>query len=242
MSTKPWTEGPVELLKHGLDHLKLGTDFDTRMAMICIDNAVELMMKTYLGLPERVTHISGLSKTKYDELIGTFPKLLIGLETYAPDKVLGFELENVEWYHRLRNQLYHEGNGVTVGKQTVEGYAAIAKIMCSNLFGIDADKWPSLAHPDTLTGEFLVSWSKLEKYMIGPTASQTSRINVFKAFEEHQAMLSESDRAAYKNLSLFRNRLVHRKTSPSISDLRRNLDTLNELLERLVYPEARTHF
>src|SRR5437016_5331425 len=106
------------------------------MAMICIDNAVELVMKTYLGLPKRITKISGLTRQKYAEILESFPNLLDGLEAYAPEKVVGFELGDIEWYHRLRNQLYHEGNGVTVEKQKVEGYAAIAKIMCMNLFGI----------------------------------------------------------------------------------------------------------
>lgn len=42
MSTiqKPWVTGPKELLNHGLQHLELDTDFDSRMAMISIDNAV----------------------------------------------------------------------------------------------------------------------------------------------------------------------------------------------------------
>jgi hypothetical protein len=51
---KPWITGPRELLVHGLQHLDLATDFDSRIAMISIDNSVELMIKTYLGLPKRI--------------------------------------------------------------------------------------------------------------------------------------------------------------------------------------------
>ena len=51
ISRKPWTDGPRELIQHALDHLVLGDDFDRRIAMVSIDNAVELTIKTYLGLP-----------------------------------------------------------------------------------------------------------------------------------------------------------------------------------------------
>jgi hypothetical protein len=56
---RPWTDGPRELLQHAADHLNLGADFDRRMAMISIDNAVELLVKTYLGLPERARQTKG---------------------------------------------------------------------------------------------------------------------------------------------------------------------------------------
>ena len=54
MKDKPWVSGPRELLQHGLDHLEYSTDFDARIAMISIDNAVELAIKVYLGLRDQV--------------------------------------------------------------------------------------------------------------------------------------------------------------------------------------------
>lgn len=52
-----------------------------------------------------------------------------GLEEFASDKLTGIELGDIEWFHRLRNQLYHDGNGITVEKEKVETYAAISKIL-----------------------------------------------------------------------------------------------------------------
>jgi len=49
----PWVDGPRELLQHAVDHLSLGGDFDRRIAMVSIDNSVELTVKTFLGLPKR---------------------------------------------------------------------------------------------------------------------------------------------------------------------------------------------
>jgi hypothetical protein len=50
-----WATGPGEILRHGLDLLQRDSDVNRRLAMISIDNAVELMIKTYLGLPRRIT-------------------------------------------------------------------------------------------------------------------------------------------------------------------------------------------
>jgi hypothetical protein len=54
-SNPPWASGPGEILRHGLELLSKDSDTNRRLAMISIDNSVELMIKTYLGLPNRVT-------------------------------------------------------------------------------------------------------------------------------------------------------------------------------------------
>jgi len=54
-TSTPWTSGAGEILRHGLQLLRKDSDVNRRLAMISIDNAVELMIKTYLGLPKRVT-------------------------------------------------------------------------------------------------------------------------------------------------------------------------------------------
>lgn len=50
-ATSPWASGPGEILRHGLGLLDDDSDVNRRLAMIAIDNAVKLMIKTYLGLP-----------------------------------------------------------------------------------------------------------------------------------------------------------------------------------------------
>ncbi|MBC7821772.1 MAG: hypothetical protein IAG10_33210 [Planctomycetaceae bacterium] len=133
MVQEPWRQGPLELLNHGLEHLRAGSDFDYRIAMISIDNAIELMIKTYLGLPPRITGIR-LTRTKREESNVSFPALLDALTEVAPDKVTMTNLGIIEWFHQLRNQLYHQGNGITVEKKHVESYAEIAKTLFELLF------------------------------------------------------------------------------------------------------------
>ena len=163
MNEKPWITGPKELLVHGLQHLELRTDFDNRIAMISIDNSVELMIKTYLGLPKRISKIEGLSRKALEEITSSFPSLLDGLEKYANAKLNGIDLGDIEWFHRLRNQLYHEGNGITVEREKVEAYAEIAKMLFENLFELKIQENEREFANHSLVGEFIKLWADFDR-------------------------------------------------------------------------------
>ncbi len=237
MPTKPWIEGPLELLKHGISHLQLGSDFDARIAMISIDNAVELMIKTYLGLPSRVTDITGLSRRKYEEISQSFSYLLDGFEEFAPDKMVGIELGDIEWFHRLRNQLYHEGNGITVEREKVEGYAEIAKILFSNLFAVTVeDLIEEGAH--SLVGEFFSDWAILEQELL--RLKDKHAIAPSGRFEPPAILVRQLEQAGllpvlfvqqFNLVRQFRNELAHGFATPAASDLKSHTATVKKLLK-----------
>src|SRR5690242_17794460 len=102
---QPWASGPAEILQHGINLSQKDTDTNRRLAMLSIDNAVELMIKTYLGLPKRVTGVQ-ISRAEFADINESFPKLLDALENHAGEKLNGIDLGEIDWYHRLRNQLY----------------------------------------------------------------------------------------------------------------------------------------
>lgn len=156
----PWSSGPGEILRHGLELLRKDTDTNRRLAMISIDNSVELMMKTYLGLPRRVTGLA-ITRKEYQDASESFPALLDALEKYASDKLDGVDLGAIEWYHRLRNELYHQGNGLTVERDKVEIYAELANVLFKNLFGYALVEDP--ARKTELLGEFLAAWAQVER-------------------------------------------------------------------------------
>jgi len=159
----PWASGPGEILRHALKLLTKDGDTNRRLAMILIDNAVELTLKTYLGLPSRVTGIK-IGRDKFREISESFPKLLDAMEEHADDKLTGIDLGQVEWYHRLRNELYHQGNGLTVERQKVDVYAELAKLLFKNLFGaeikVDEDE------PMELLGAFMSGWQRAERAIL----------------------------------------------------------------------------
>ena len=133
MKDGPWTSGPRELLVHAKDHLAKGTDVDNRFAMISVDNAVELMLKTYLILPKRVTGLD-LSRSEKEEYTKYFATALSKVEELVPDRVSGVPLGEIEWFHRIRNQLYHEGNAITVEREKVQAYLRRAEDLMHGLF------------------------------------------------------------------------------------------------------------
>jgi RNA polymerase sigma factor (sigma-70 family) len=134
MTLSPWASGPAEVLQHGFELLERDTDAARRLAMITIDNAVELTIGTFLGLPKRITGIR-ISRKEREGLKGRFPDMLDALEEHASESLGGVDLGYVEWYHRLRNQLYHEGNGLTIEREKVHAYAEIARSLWTSLLG-----------------------------------------------------------------------------------------------------------
>ena len=165
---QPWVTGPAEILEHGLSLLKTDSDRNRRLAMIAIDNSVELAIKTFLGLPKRINGLS-ITRKEYAEISESFPRLLDALEKYCEDKIEGIDLGEIEWYHRIRNQLYHQGNGLTVEREKVTIYSELAKLLFKNLFDTKVEF--STINEHEIIGEFLSEWAKLER-AISKLASQ----------------------------------------------------------------------
>ncbi len=159
---KPWSDGPKELLSHAIEHINGTSDFDRRIAFISIDNAVELSIKTFLSLPKRIRKQEMPSRKELQDAENSFPTYLDLIEKYNNDKLNSINLDDIEWYHRLRNQLYHNGNGLTVDKSKVEAYFEIAKTLFESLFD---DKLPQLQDITytTALGNFMGKWSLFEK-------------------------------------------------------------------------------
>jgi len=214
MSNSPWTNGPKEILKHGLDLLKRDSDTNRRLAIISIDNSVELMIKTYLGLPKRINGLK-VTRKEFEDFAESFPKLLDALETFAPDKLIGIDLGEIEWYHRLRNQLYHQGNGLTVEKTNVEVYAELANLLFKNLFGQELIVERS-DHKELL-GEFLSEWVDVETGL-HETAKRhsllgTSKNTVLDAlnFITNAGLIKNQEYKDLNELRTIRNSLIHGK-------------------------------
>jgi hypothetical protein len=95
MASQPWASGPKEILEHGISLLRKDSDKNRRLALLAVDNAVELTIKTYLGLPKRINGIN-VPRKEYAEFSESFPKLLDALESYATEKLSGIDLGEIE--------------------------------------------------------------------------------------------------------------------------------------------------
>jgi hypothetical protein len=236
MALPPWSSGPGEILQHGFTLLIKDTDANRRLAMLSIDNAVELMIKTFLGLPRRATGIK-LSRKEYTEISESFPALLDALEEHASEKLTGIDLAEIEWYHRLRNQLYHQGNGLTVERQKVEVYAELAKLLFKNLFGADLEIKKESESADTL-GTFLATWAELESVL--------ERLSIVCSLGETRSVVRASpglvrlgvlDKASAKELDRLRqirNQVVHGKIDDYKAAIgKETMQSLRDILKKL---------
>ncbi len=180
--SNPWATGPIEILKHAIAVLEKDSDADRRIAMILTDNAVEQTIKTFLSLPKRVIGLT-IPRKRREEAFENFPVLLDALEEIASSKLEGVDLGVIEWYHHLRNELYHQGFGLTIEREKVEIYAELAQILLKNLFG------ETLTLPTsktTLLGRFLEEWNRLDSSLTALAARHS--------FQEHPSALFDAAR------------------------------------------------
>lgn len=134
MTQNPWLSGCYELLEHGIEHFLKDSEFDRRLAMISIDNALELAVKTYISRNLRVLNIK---RKDYNNIKRDFSKLLSLILKVAPNKINEQELSSIEHNHELRNNLYHEGIGISVNKEIVKLYSEEAISVISKLYEVD---------------------------------------------------------------------------------------------------------
>lgn len=206
---QPWASGPTEIFEHAVELLQRDSDISRRIALILIDNAVEQTMKTYLDLPRRVTGISIPRKRR--EEIESFPMLLDAFEEFASDKLEGVDLGMIEWYHGIRNKLYHQGHGLTVETSKVEIYAQLANTLLSNVFGESVVA--GLGPASQTLGEFMDLWIQLENVLMilaSKHGSETYR-GVTQALQWliDADVLVETDVSAITRLRRIRNDVVH---------------------------------
>jgi hypothetical protein len=227
---RPWASGPGEILQHGLSLLEKDTDTNRRLAMLSIDNSVELMVKTYLGLPRRVTGID-LGRNKLNEITESFPSMIKALETHASSKLNGVDLGEIEWFHTLRNELYHQGNGLTVDRKKVEVYAELAKLLFENLFESELEVGKTQGTENL--GLFMATWARLEQVANAASGGKVRSTKDLFDFLSAVIPLDQAQRAEFDRLRRIRNQVVHGSTDYKQALNNDVITQLTELTEQI---------
>jgi hypothetical protein len=202
-----WASGALELLRHADSHIELDSAFDKRIAFISIDNCVETAIRTFLSLPSRKSGVKILRKD-IEDAGNSFPKLVTLLFEKAPNKVIGLDDGDIEHYHRIRNQLYHEGTGLSVDERYLSAYRQIASVLLNNLFDVaikpDADQGPSLEH-------LILLWNEVEsKLRDSMTSAGIDRRHTYKWEEAMKVGIIDMQTIQdITELRMIRNKQVH---------------------------------
>ena len=135
--SRPWQNGPVELISYGIEHMGRDTEFDLRVGFLLLDVGVETLFKTFLQLSDDVTGTKMNYGDRVKKSSGNFHELRRAVQSAGAHRLKGVRVEDVEFYHGIRNRLYHQGNGVTVERQNAESYAGLAIELLKRLLGVD---------------------------------------------------------------------------------------------------------
>jgi len=234
-----WVNGSLELLNHAKSHLKEGNEFDLRQAMISIDNAVELAIKTYLIKNRRTL---GIKRKELNNATKNFPPLIDSLEEHNLIDISVEDLDAVEYYHKIRNNLYHEGIGITIKKNVVEAYFTLAKDLIIRLFDIKVKEPEILTYPIqeyiepySIVAYFYIIESLLKNNYIDkgiyeftkptiPYLLKLSRDDNLIQIEEYQKLI---------DLYSIRNNIVHKAEIASEEKLHSYQDYLMKFLKKL---------
>jgi hypothetical protein len=210
------------------------SDTNRRLAMLLTDNAVELMFKNYLQLPKRITGIK-ISREKLREATESFPKLVEAIEEHAKAKLVGIDLEAVEWFHQVRNKIYHDGHGVTPERRQVEAYVETAKLLFKNLYD------ERLELPETRSmenvGTFLMEWARVERALatvrVEPGAGRPFLVSIRRLVRDGH--LENGFLVEFDLVGAQRNNIAHGNARPATRDVQRakNLaDTIEEAVAK----------
>lgn len=234
-----WCEGPKEILQAAHRLAAEGRPGCTRIALILIDNAVEVMAKTFLSLPKRITGVNILRRD-LEGLFESFPSVISCLEKNSGDRLKHIDLGEIEWNHGLRNKLYHDGSGLTVEKGKVDVYFALAVELFKALFQDTIDLAPT-DQEERLIGSFLAKWVVLEKGLImysefvGETYGRTPNLRAGMNLLAEEGKIATDIREEIDALQRLRNAVVHGQVEPSkaiTQDTLRRLDAIDAWLRR----------
>jgi len=93
---------------------------------------VELLARTYLQRKRKVIN-------RHDLAVVRFPDLIRILQENASDLLSPADMENVLFFHEIRNLLYHGTDALTVRHDDVENYLSLAILLFRKLFDVGMD-------------------------------------------------------------------------------------------------------
>lgn len=237
-----WANGSLELLNHGLNHIKEGKEFDFRIAMISIDNSVELSIKTYFSQNRRSLN---LSRKDLQQSKRYFPQLLDIFGNNNRINISNEDLDAIEFYHSIRNNLYHEGAGINVQENIVKAYYALAYDLISKLFSLNEITKPIVR----ISYEELDGYEDIEEFYSFYNSVESSLRDYIENYKNRNlekvsfielvkiaqdiGIVSINEYEILLKVLQRRNDIAHRASIPSKDDIIRDIYFLDDILKTI---------
>jgi HsdR family type I site-specific deoxyribonuclease len=165
----PWAYGPFELLKHAESHLAGNSDFDRRIALINLDNAIELSITVFLNLHPSQRQNQTFEKDRVSKWTTNYHSKLDFFEHYltlkkSPTRVTRGE---IIWCHEVRNTLYHQDGSTVPDVKSILRAREAALWVFSVLFDVDAEALidEALRSPDPVVSSEAVASSNQTQFL-----------------------------------------------------------------------------
>ncbi|MEZ9469248.1 hypothetical protein AB4211_02365 [Vibrio lentus] len=134
-----WQKAPVKIVGEAVNHASKNSEEDNLIAFLLLDVGAEMLLKTYLGLPKKITGATTSEDERYSIIRKGFHDVVEGVKNSRQGISLK-DLARVEFFHGIRNKLYHQGNGLTVQRIHLEEYISVIKVLFKQLLKVDLDE------------------------------------------------------------------------------------------------------
>ncbi|WP_166421024.1 hypothetical protein [Pseudoalteromonas sp. Z1A8] len=134
-----WQKAPVKIVSEAIYHAEKQNEEDNLISFLLLDVGAEMLLKTYLRLPKHITGSITPEDERYNIIRKGFHGVIEGVKN-SRQGISAKELARVEFFHGLRNKLYHQGNGLTVQRSHLDEYIAIIKSLFKQLLKVDIDE------------------------------------------------------------------------------------------------------
>jgi hypothetical protein len=138
MALRPWARGPFELLVHAEGHLRVGDDFDRRIALISFDNGIEVSISTYLSLNPFLRGNRQYARVDVDRWLNNYHSKLDFLDVELQHRGAAWLVDRAEiiWAHDHRNEQYHGGTKGTPERRVLSVVRDASLWIFGFLFGV----------------------------------------------------------------------------------------------------------
>lgn len=172
---RPWQVMPAKIIKLALEHAEKDNDFDHQVAFLLLDIGVETALKTFL-----ISKGHNVEKIFFPELL---KKIKEELPANNPDII--HRIDDIGYFHGIRNKLYHQGDGMRPTDDNLRRYSELAKKVVEEVIEVNLQT-EEKKYVATIEG-FRREFEELVN------AIETR----FKYFQESCSIVAEKSRPAY---------------------------------------------